>query len=650
MTTKSSDREGWLASTRSALRPPPRLSLSAWADKYFYLSAESAAEPGRWKTLPYQKGIMDAITDPAVDQVSFMKSARVGATKMMGAAIGYYMHQDPCPMMVVQPTVEDAQGYSKEEIAPMLRDCRVLSDLVLEPTSRVSESTILHKAFPGGSLSMVGANSGRGFRRVSRRVVFFDEVDGYPSSAGSEGDPIKLGTKRTEYYWNRKIVAASTPLIAGASRIEEMFEAGDQRRYHVPCPHCDHRDILVFRKQEDGRGHYMQWPDGEPENAYFVCSANGCAIEHGEKLEMLEGGEWIAEAEFSGHASFHIWAAYSMSPNASWGQIATEFVEASKLGPEKLQTVINTLIGETWKARGEAPGWERLYNRREQYKIGSVPDGVVILTAGVDVQKDRFVFEVVGWAPNKESWSIDAGILHGDTSDPATWAQLDELLGRDYEGMAISCMAVDSGYNTQQVYSWCRRYPMSRVIAIKGMAAARSLVGVPSPVEITVSGKRMSRGYKMWPIGVAIGKSELYGWLRLDRAADGEEFPPGYCHFPEYAEEFFLQLTAEHLVTIRKKTGFASLEWQMIPGRENHWLDARVYARAAASVKGLDRARAPGPRPPKSSSAKPKVAASRQEESAPTPPASKPKRSKGGKGSWLKGGKGGGGWLGKRRG
>lgn len=637
----------WIAPTRSALKPPPRLTLSAWADRYFYLSAESAAEPGRWTTLPYQRGIMDAITDPAVERVSFMKSARVGATKMMGAAIGYYMHQDPCPMMVVQPTVEDAQGYSKEEIAPMLRDCKVLSDLVLEPTSRVSESTILHKAFPGGSLSMVGANSGRGFRRVSRRVVFFDEVDGYPSSAGSEGDPIKLGTKRTEYYWNRKIIAASTPLIAGASRIEEMFEAGDQRRYHVPCLHCGHRDILVFSQREDKRGHYMKWPDDRPEDAHFVCSSNGCVIEHEEKLDMLEPGEWIADAAFFGHASFHIWAAYSMSPNASWSQIATEFAEASKQGPEKLQTVINTLMGETWKARGEAPGWEKLYNRREPYKIGSVPDGVVILTAGVDVQKDRFVFEVVGWSAAKENWSIDAGILHGDTSDPATWAQLDELLGRSYGSMSIAMMAVDAGYNTQQVYSWCRRYPMSRVIAVKGIGSARSLVGVPSPVEITVSGKRMSRGYKVWPVGGHIGKAEFYGWLRLDRAADGEDFPPGYCHFPEYAEEFFLQITAEHLVTVKKKNGFASLEWQMIPGRENHWLDCRIYARAAASVKGLDRARASAPppnQPPKTPAASPEKTA----EPAPTPP---PRRSKSrDKGGWLKGGGKGGGWLGKRRG
>lgn len=592
---------------------------------------------------------MDAITDPSVEQVSFMKSARVGATKMMGAAIGYYMHQDPCPIMVVQPTVEDAEGYSKEEIAPMLRDCAVLESLVKQPTAKDSGQTILHKKFPGGILSMVGANSGRGFRRVSRRVVIFDEVDAYPASAGSEGDPIKLGMRRAEYYWNRKIVAASTPLTAGASRIEEMFEAGDQRRYHLPCPQCDHRDILVFSQREDKRGHYMKWPEGDPGAAHFVCSKNGCVIEHDSKLAMLKAGKWIADAPFDGHASFHIWAAYSMSPNASWGHLAREFAEASKQGPEKLKTFVNTALGETWKEKGEAPSWERLYNRREKYLIGSVPDGVIRLTAGIDVQKDRFVYEVVGWAPNKENWSVDSGILYGDTSNAASWAQLDELLDRDYEGLTIALLAIDSGYNTQQVYDWARRYPMNRVIAIKGVATARSLVGVPSAVDITARGKRMHRGYRVWPIGVSIAKTELYGWLQLNQPEPGDEFPPGYCHFPEYAEEYFLQLTAEHLITVRKKGGFTSREWQMIPGRENHFLDCRVYARAAASVLGIDRAKPTTSAPKRSPAPKGRVNPPREAVATPRSEPSPRGKSDSKKGSWMKGGKGRGGWMSKRR-
>ena len=639
--------------TEDALRPPPNLSLSRWADEHFYLSAESAAEPGRWHTLPYQRGVMDAITDPAVRQVSWMKSARIGYTKCINALIGYHMDQDPCSILVVQPTVEDAEGYSKEEIAPMLRDCPKLAalvdgghDLVGKP---VGKPTILSKAFPGGVLSIVGANSGRGFRRVSRRVVIFDEVDGYPASAGSEGDQIKLGMKRAEYFWNRKIVAGSTPLVAGISRIEALFEQGDRRRYYVPCPQCGHMDFLAFRQhlsEEDGarRGHWMQWPEGKPREACFVCSANGCIIEHEHKPEMLERGEWRGEVEFDGHASFHLWAAYSLSPNATWGQLAEEFLEAKRGGMETLKTYVNTVLGETWRERGEAPNYERLYQRREQYQIGSVPAGVRFLTAGVDVQKDRFVYEVVGWSETKESWSVDAGVLPGDTSAEESWLALDGLLGRAYRSeekhFVIAMMAVDSGYNTNQVYGWCRRHPMTRVIATKGMDSERALVGTPSAVDVTVRGKRLQRGYKVWPVGPGVAKGELYGWLRLPAAG------PGYCHFPEYGEEYFKQLTAEHLVAAKDAKGFTRLQWQLIPNRENHQLDCRVLARVAACVLGLDRlppppppnAPPPPPKPPRPESQPP---AETSRESAQPRPARA--------GKWLDGKRRPGRWLGRRR-
>lgn len=651
----------WLSGTSAPLRPPPKLSLSEWADKHFRLSAESAAEPGRWRTLPYQRGIMDAITDPAVIRVTWMKSARVGATKLMNAAVAYHIVQDPCPILVVQPTVEDAQGYSKEEIAPMLRDMPELAALVSEQKVKTSESTILDKVFPGGKLSMVGANSGRGFRRVSRRLVIFDEVDGYPPSAGGEGDPIKLGERRAEYYWNRKIIAASTPLIAGSSRIEQMFLDGDQRRYYVPCVHCGHFDFLRFSMRggsddEDSPagGHLMRWPSGKPEAACFMCSANGCVLEEAHKREMIEHGDWRAAKQFAGHASFHLWAAYSLSPNATWGQIATEFVEA-KGDPLKLQTVVNTTLGETWKEKGEAPDWERLYDRRESYTIGIVPAGVIALTCGVDVQQDRFVYEVVGWLPDKQSYSVEIGNLWGDPALDATWAQLDVLLDRVFPGAAggehrIAMLAVDSGFKTQEVYNWARRKSPSRVIAIKGAHGALApLIGAPSKVDVKISGKRMQRSAMVWPVGGEVGKSELYGWLRLRRNEDGTA-PPGYCHFPEYDRDFFEQLTAEHLVTYRnRKTNRLVREWHVLPGRENHHLDARIYARAAASLLGLDRlaaAQQEAPRPSVTSAASSPQAEQAEHE----PTIAAPVRPAGPRSSfWGGGGPGGGGGFWKRR-
>jgi terminase, large subunit len=587
---------------RQALRPPPRLNLSEWAEAHFYLSAESAAEPGRWRTLPYQRGIMNAITDPSVTRVSVMKSARIGYTKIVNATVGYYIHQDPCPIMVVQPTIEDAQGYSKEEIAPMLRDCPSLALIVPEPKTRDSDNTILLKRFPGGSLSMVGANSARGFRRVSRKVVIFDETDGYPASAGSEGDQIQLGIRRTEYYWDRKIVDGSTPTDAGRSRIENAFHAGDQRRYYVPCPHCHAMQVLVFRQ--------LKWPKNKAELAVYVCIHCGAEIEHSQKRDMVTAGEWRpgphaqfpdapAPAPFHGHVSFHIWAGYSFSPNATWAQLAKEWIDANQRGAEHLKTFINTALGEPWQDRGEAPDWERLYQRRDLYQLGTCPLGVLLLTCGVDVQKDRLVYEVVGWGREKRSWSIDAGVLPGDTSDftgRGPWPALEQLLARRFDhesgaGLSIAMLAIDSGFNSQNVYAWARKHPMSRVIAVRGVPTAHVLIGMPQPVDVTLGGRKLKRGYKVWAVASGMAKSELYGWLALQPPTkeSGDVDPPGFCRFPEHGEEYFKQLTAEQLVTHRNPRGYMSFQWEVVPGRENHFLDTRIYARAASAVVGLDR-------------------------------------------------------------
>jgi phage terminase large subunit GpA-like protein len=628
------------AESAEQLRPPPKLTLSEWADRNFYLSAESSAEAGPWKTLPYQREMMDAFTDPRVEQVWVIKSARIGWTKIINALTAYHIEHDPCPVMVVQPTVDDAKGYSKEEIAPMLRDCPSLAKIVFDEAEESGPkdggNTILHKRFPGGVLSLVGANSGTGFRRTSRRVVLFDEVDAYPPSAGSDGDQIKLGMKRSEYYWNRKVGGGSTPLIAGASRIEALFESGDQRRYFVPCPQCDHMAPLVF---SGDAGHVMRWPDGKPEAAFFECQKNGCVIEHHEKREIVTRGEWRAAKPFTGVVSFHIWAAYSFSPNASWGQLAAEFIDAKRKGPETLKTFVNTVLGETWKDLGEAPDWERLYQRREPYPIASVPEGVVFLTAGVDVQKDRWVYEVVGWGLNKESWSVDAGVIPGDPSDEREWTKVDALLGRTYRRgeitLAIALMGIDSGYNTQTVYNWARRY-VGRVIATKGVpGVGRTLLGTPTSVDVTFGGQRIARGCKMWPVGVDLAKAELYGWLRQKPPLDGRAYPVGWCHFPEYDPEFFRQLTGEQLVTrVNERTHYPIREWQLIPGRENHFLDARVNARAAAALGGLDRM---APKPVEVPATEAQAAAVASTLSASSPPPPPPRQSNGG--GWL--GKGG---------
>ena len=569
--------------------PPPRLSLAAWADRKFLLPAGDA-NAGRWRTLPYQRGIMEAMSDPEIERVAVMKSARVGYTRIFSAAVGFYIEHDPCPILVVQPTLDDAKKHSKEDLAPMLRDIPELAALVAEPKAKDSDNTILEKLFKGGTLSLIGANSPRGFRRTSRRVVIFDEVDGYPASAGTEGDQIELGIRRTEYYWNRKILMGSTPTIAGHSRIERLFEHGDQRRYYVPCPHCGEYQVLRFPN--------LKWPEGAPLEAWFACVANGCRIEPRSKADMIARGEWRADApehfrlpSGRGSASFHIWAAYSYSPAASWGMLAAEYVKAVHGGATTHKTYVNTVLGETWREAGEAPAWAPLMARREPYRIGTCPDGVCFLTAGVDVQKDRLVYEVVGWGRGRQSWSIDYGTLPGNTDDVehGPWVGLDLLLDRHYPHdrgaeLSVELLAVDSGWNAQTVYAWARRHSPSRVLVVKGQPSGPALIQAPSLIEVTIRGRKQKRGARIWPVSGGIAKSELYGWLRLD-----DPTAPGYCHFPMYGEEYFQELTAEELRTVITRRGYIRLEWMLTPGRQNHALDARVYARAAAAIAGLDR-------------------------------------------------------------
>ncbi len=584
---------------RQALKPPPRRTLSEWADEHFYLSADAgAAEPGRWRTLPFQRGWMDAMTDPQIEQVTVIKSTRVGWTESLKALIGYHVDYDPCPIMVIQPSETDAKGFAKESIEPMLRDCPSVG----EKFGAKSRDSMLLKRFRGGVLDIVGARAPGNFRRKSRRLILGDEVDGYPLSSGDEGDPIALAKKRSEYYWNRKLALGSTPKNTGTSRIQQEFLDGDQRRYYVPCPHCQAMQVLQFK--------HLRWPAGNPDAAVFICLKCGCEIEHAHKRWMVDHGEWRpgphaqfpndpAPKPWHGHASFHIWSAYSLGPNTTWGDIASEFVKANADGADQLKTFINTWLGETWQERGDAPDWLRLYERRETYQPGTCPAGVRFLTAAVDVQPNRVIWEVVGWGRGKESWSIAIGVDPGDTSDLSSepWKAVDALLDRTFAHVTgaelrVRMLAIDSGDQTQVVYQYVRSKGPGRVMAVKGIDSADVLVGKPSTVDVSVNGKHVGTTM-LWKVGSSIGKTELYGWLRLtlptdEARAKGASTPPGYCHFPEHGEDFFKQITGQQLVTRKNPRGFTTQVWEAVPGHEWHFMDVRRYARAAAAVVGID--------------------------------------------------------------
>lgn len=559
-------------------KPPPKLSLSEWADRHAVLSAESAAEAGRWTTLAYQKGIMDAFTDPTVEMVVWMKSARVGATKIFNHLIGYHMHQDPCPLMVVQPTVEDAEGYSKDEIAPMIRDTPVLRELVSEPKAKDGSNTILLKQFSGGALQMVGANSARGFRRVSRRVVLFDEVDGYPAST-PEGDQIKLGIKRSEYYWNRKIGIASTPTTKEFSRVERWFNMSDQRRYYVPCPECGHQQYLRWQQ--------MKWEKDRPETAAYECESCAALIPHRMKRWMVDRGEWraTAPAKQPGLVGFHLWAGYSYSPNASWEQLVREFLEV-KSDPDQLRTFINTALGEPFELDySNKLSADGLMARRDQYQPSTCPKGVLVLTAGVDTQDDRLEVSVWGWGAGEEAWLIWHQVIHGDPALPEVWGQLDQVLAAEWDAeegqpMKIRQMAVDSGgHHAHSVYLYARERRPQGVVATKGSSSKdQQVVNKGRPVDINWRGQVIKRGGQVFSVGTDTAKTTLYGRLRHNEPG------PGYLHFHEAAdEEYFAQLTSEKQ-QVKSVRGFMVKEWVKASGARNETLDCLVYAFAALQL------------------------------------------------------------------
>ena len=559
--------------------PPPRMRLSEWADKYAYLSPESSHETGKWRSFPYQVGMMDAFTDPMVERITVMKSARVGYSKMLNHALGYHIHQDPCPMIVVQPTIDDAEGYSKDEIAPMLRDTPCLQGVVATVKSRDSDNTILKKKFAGGVLNLIGANSPRGFRRISARVVLFDEVDGYPPTAGQEGDQIALGIRRTDFFWNRKIVIGSTPTVKDISRVEASFNESDQRHYFVPCPHCEHFQTLEFGN--------LKWPEGEPDKAKFKCVECGELIPHSKKRWMVERGEWRPQAGFSGHAGFFIWAAYSYSPNATWGNLAAEFLAAKKQA-DTLRTYKNTILGQTWEEAGDQPEWEVLIQRGEPYEMGTVPEKALLITAGVDTQDNRLAVVVKAWGRGEESWLIFHTELWGDPAQPEVWAELDKILNAGYrhesgQALQILSMGVDSqGHRTQAVYNYCRqRQP--RAFALQGASRpGRPVIGIkPTLQDIDFGGERIKGGVQLWTVGTDTAKEIVYS--RMRQAGSGA----GVMHFPEgLPDEYFKQLTAEKLIT-RYVKGFPRREWHRT--RANEALDIEVYAYAAAIKAGMNR-------------------------------------------------------------
>lgn len=578
----------------SGLMPEDDLSVSHWSDDYRKLDSKSSPEPGDFRTIrtPYLREVMDnlSVTSPVMEVV-VMKGAQLGFTEAANNFVGYVIHQAPGPGLFLEPSEDLANRNVRAKINPMIEITPELAALVPKPRS--AGNTLEEKEFPSGIWLFKWASSASGLRSSSIRYLVLDEIDEYAAEVGDQGSPEVLARKRTNSFGARKkIYIPSTPTVEGKSRIAALYEDSDQRRYYMPAPCCGEMITFEFR--------HLKWPHGIPEQAHYRCQACGSKIEHWQKTEMMERGEWVAEnPDNNKRRGYHLSSLYSPVGWQSWAEIAQEWEEAQG-NTDKLKAFVNTVLGETWKDKGEAPDWKRLYERREGYKLGVVPRGGLVLTCGADVQRgpngDGWI-EVVtrAWGRNLENWVIDHQQFHGDTSDLSApdgpWDKLkayrESFFPHECSGVAmqIRMLAVDSGDQTQTVYQWCSEQPQGSVMAIKGSHTGATMVSSALPVQIKANGRRVARATKVWKITLPIVKSELYALLR-HTPEPGKPLCRGYMHFPELDQEFFEQLTGEQLVHKRVKGRMTGI-WEAMRSRVEV-LDCTVYSRAAAHLLGID--------------------------------------------------------------
>ena len=572
-----------LEALAGGFRPDPLLTISEWADEHRILPRSTASEPGPYRTsrTPYLKEIMDALSPrhPA-DVVVLMKGSQIGATEAGNNWLGYCIHMNPGPILMVQPTDKLAMRISKQRIAPMINSSPVLANRVRPAKSRDSSNTILEKEFPGGSLILTGSNSAVGLRSSTIKYLFMDERSAFEKDVRGEGDPAALAMKRTANYGrHKKVFIPSTPTLKNICPIEFDFLESDQRFFNVPCPECGIRQVIRWKQ--------IQWEKGDdgehlPATVYLECEACGFHIKEHHKTRMLAGGEWIATAVAKDprKVGFHLSALYSPLGWYSWRDAVEDFLKAKRKGREEMKTWVNNCLGEPYQEPGTEIEWAHLFHRRE-YFAAEAPQGVLCITSGVDTQDDRLEAMVMGWGLGEECWLLDYRVLWGDPDQQQVWDDLDNLRAHEYihasgKPLKINSMCIDSGgHRTQAVYQYCAEREFHRVWAIRGQGGwGLPTAGKPTRRQIGESNRKV----KLFPIGVDNTKLLFYG--RLQRKEPG----PGFIHLPtrEWCDERFLQgLTSEALHT-RFVKGFPKREWVLkIPGARNEPLDCGIYGLGA---------------------------------------------------------------------
>jgi phage terminase large subunit GpA-like protein len=575
---------GVLSRVYAHFDPPPDITVSEWAVRNRVLPKGTTSRPGPFKPEKFQIEMMDVILDPLVHEVVIQKSTQVGySDAVINNICGYFIDADPKPIMLVQPTIDNAKDYGKKRITPMIESCPALRAKIKPPTSRRAGNTLALKEFPGGFLKLTGANSGAGLRSDPVPVVLFDEVDGYPIDVDGEGDPIAIGTRRTDGFADYKIVKGSTPAKPkGISPIERDFLRSDMRRFYVPCPFCSVKQVFWWRDPLSKlyRLFYSVDADGQvdPESVAYICTGCQKKIPERYKQQMLNGGEWVAEFPDRMTVGFHINALYSPW-RENWHALAQEWHEANKEGnPEKLKAFINLRLGETWEEQGDAIEAVALKARLEAYQA-EVPDGVGLLTASVDVQSDRLECVVKGWGEKEESWLIAYQQLFGDPGQEAVWNELDSFLLSTWEHASgqkvkITCTMIDSGgLHTDSVYRFVRARQGRKIFCLKGSSeSGKEILG-----KFSINNQYR---VKLWLIGTDTAKDRIFARMKIPGPG------PGYMHLPDFIEdEYLAQLTSEKAVR-RYRRGKGTIREYLKTRARNEALDLEVYALAALYVLG----------------------------------------------------------------
>lgn len=575
-------RELWQYISKNGLKPLPKTSVSQWADNYRMLSSGISAEPGKWKTsrAPYQKDIMNAFTEPGIHRVVVKSSSQIGKSDMMNNVIGRFAHLDPCAIMMIQPTIDMAQDYSKTRIAPMIRDTKVLNNLFYDVKSRDANNTILSKVFPGGRLIMCGANSPAGLASRPIRILLADEVDRFPDSAGTEGNPVDLAAKRMTTFWNSCMGLFSTPTNEGTSRIDEEYLAGTQEEWQHKCPNCGeyhllrHIDMTVDYKE-------IKTPSGKKtvivNDVKWRCPH--CGFSFSEKEMKQTPQKYISrnkDALKNGIRSFFVNG--FTSPWMTWSKIMREWLEA-KGDPEREKVITNTVFGESYKQKGAFEDEQIFLRRRESYGA-ELPNGVLLLTAAIDTQDNRLEYEVVGWGKEEECWGIRKGIVLGAPNQARTWKEIDNILDKTYQfadgkGLKVVRTFIDSGgHYTSDVYNYCQKNFHKQRFAIKG----RGGPGIPLIYKIA---KANNAKAPLILLGVDDGKQQIMDRLSINSPG------PLYFHFPQdegikelsdrgYDDLYFKGIISEHK-KVYKRNGVLREVWETTKNVRNEPLDLRNY-------------------------------------------------------------------------